>query len=170
MKNNSKFLLTLLLCGTMLAGCGEQGPKGETGPQGEQGVPGNNGVNGQDGISIVSIVKTETNGLVDTYTITFSDTTSKTFNVTNGADGVSAYELYCQEYDYKGSLTEWLEKFYSEDTTDYTKYDDFLFTEVTYGGVFGYAANYIGGNEKIVYPSTFKKLPVFAGIFFEFLF
>lgn len=168
MKSKSKFLLALLLCGTMLAGCGEQGPKGDIGPQGEQGLPGNNGTNGtngKDGVSIVSIVKTKTDGLVDTYTITFSDTTSKTFNVTNGADGVSAYELYCQEYDYKGSLTEWLEKFYSEDTTDYTKYDDFLFTEVTYGGVIGYAANYIGGNEKIFYPSTFKKLPVLlAGI------
>lgn len=172
MKKNSKFLFTLLLCGTMLTGCVEQGLKGDTGPrgeqgavgpqgpQGEQGTPGTNGTNGQDGVSIVSIEKTKTDGLVDTYTITFSDKTSQTFDVTNGADGASAYELYCQEYDYKGSLTEWLEKFYSEDTTDYTKYDDFLFTEVTYGGVVGYAANYIGEEKIVKFPKEFKKLPV----------
>lgn len=36
---------------------------------------------------IVSIVKTKTDGLVDTYTITFTDGTTTTFTITNGADG-----------------------------------------------------------------------------------
>ena len=42
---------------------------------------------GEDGRGIVSIVKTATAGLVDTYTITYSDNTTSTFNVTNGAAG-----------------------------------------------------------------------------------
>lgn len=42
---------------------------------------------GADGRGIESIVKTGTSGLVDTYTITYSDNTTSTFNVTNGAQG-----------------------------------------------------------------------------------
>ena len=38
---------------------------------------------------IQSIVKTGTSGLVDTYTITYADTTTSTFTVTNGADGAN---------------------------------------------------------------------------------
>lgn len=133
----------------MLVGCGSKGP------QGEQGIPGN------DGISISSITKTGSNGLVDIYTITFSDGNTQIFEVTNGKDGVSAYELYCQEHpEYEGSLEEWLELFYKKDETDYTKYDDFLFTEVTYKGQLGYAANYIGVSDIINFPETFKNLPV----------
>lgn len=44
-------------------------------------------VAGADGRGIVSILKTATAGLVDTYTITYTDTTTSTFNVTNGAPG-----------------------------------------------------------------------------------
>lgn len=44
---------------------------------------------GEDGRGIVSITKTATSGLVDTYTITYTDeSTPTTFTVTNGADGV----------------------------------------------------------------------------------
>lgn len=42
---------------------------------------------GADGRGIESIVKTATAGLVDTYTITYSDNTTSTFQVTNGANG-----------------------------------------------------------------------------------
>ena len=42
---------------------------------------------GEDGRGIVSIVKTSTSGLVDTYTITYTDNTTSTFDVTNGAQG-----------------------------------------------------------------------------------
>lgn len=58
-----------------------RGNTGATGPQGPQGVQGDTG-NG-----IASIAKTGTSGLVDTYTITFTDGTTTTFTVTNGADG-----------------------------------------------------------------------------------
>lgn len=41
----------------------------------------------EDGNGIVTIEKTSTSGLVDTYTIIFTDGTTTTFQVTNGADG-----------------------------------------------------------------------------------
>lgn len=44
-------------------------------------------LNGHGGIA--SIAKTGAAGLVDTYTITFADTTTATFTVTNGADGTN---------------------------------------------------------------------------------
>ena len=44
-------------------------------------------VAGEDGRGIENITKTSTSGLVDTYTITYSDNTTSTFNVTNGAQG-----------------------------------------------------------------------------------
>ena len=86
---------------------------GQDGPQGIQGFPGVDGhtptivigengnwivddvdtgvsakgQNGADGRSILSIEKTETNGLIDTYTITYSDNTTSSFIVVNGQDG-----------------------------------------------------------------------------------
>ena len=42
---------------------------------------------GDTGVGIRSIQKTSTAGLVDTYTITYTDGNSDTFTVTNGADG-----------------------------------------------------------------------------------
>lgn len=59
---------------------GEQGIQGERGPQGSQGIQ---GVQGETGNGIVSITKTATAGLVDTYTILYTDGTTSTFNVTN---------------------------------------------------------------------------------------
>ena len=44
------------------------------------------GDDGTDGTGITSITKTGTSGLVDTYTITYSDSTTSTFTVTNGDD------------------------------------------------------------------------------------
>ena len=71
-------ILTALLCVCMamfLVACGTQGEKGE---QGEAGA---------DGISIVSVEKVDSEGLTDTYKITYSDGNSTTFTVTNGKDG-----------------------------------------------------------------------------------
>lgn len=50
-------------------------PKGDTGATGPTGATGN---------GIVSVTKTGTSGLVDTYTITFTNGTTTTFEVTNG--------------------------------------------------------------------------------------
>lgn len=54
---------------------------------------GQQGEQGEDGNGIVSIVKTSTSGLIDTYTITYDDGTTSTFNVTNGADGHDGVSL-----------------------------------------------------------------------------
>ena len=48
---------------------------------------GQDGATGADGVSIESIEKTDSEGLVDTYTITFSNGETSTFTVTNGKDG-----------------------------------------------------------------------------------
>ena len=96
----------------MLVGCGEAGPAGKDGATGATGATGAAGKSayelavengfegtlqewlaslqgngGATGNGIVSIEKTATNGLVDTYTITFTDGTSTTFEITNGAAG-----------------------------------------------------------------------------------
>ena len=42
---------------------------------------------GPAGVGIQKIEKTDTQGLVDTYTITYTDGSTTTFTVTNGADG-----------------------------------------------------------------------------------
>lgn len=60
------------------------GPKGE---QGEPGTPGRDGQDGQDGVGIVSIQKTSSSGLVDTYTVTLTNGQTATFTVTNGEKG-----------------------------------------------------------------------------------
>lgn len=49
---------------------------------------------GDDGNGIVSIVKTSTSGLVDTYTITYTNGTTSTFTVTNGEDGANGNKWY----------------------------------------------------------------------------
>ncbi|MBR2550567.1 MAG: hypothetical protein IKE92_11250 [Clostridiales bacterium] len=50
------------------------------------------GADGADGNGIVSIVKTATVGLVDTYTITYDDGTTTTYDVTNGQNGSKWYK------------------------------------------------------------------------------
>ncbi len=49
-------------------------------------------VKGEDGIGITSIEKTGENGLVDTYTITYTDGNTTTFTVTNGAQGIQGIQ------------------------------------------------------------------------------
>jgi hypothetical protein len=69
---------------------GAKGVKGDTGPQGQQGVKGDTGpqgqqgVKGQDGQSIKEIKKASTSGLTDTYEISLTDGTKKSFTVSNG--------------------------------------------------------------------------------------
>ena len=55
-----------------------RGPKGDTGATGATGAIGN---------GIASITKTGTSGLIDTYTVLYTNGTTDTFTVTNGADG-----------------------------------------------------------------------------------
>lgn len=50
------------------------------------------GADGNDGNGITSIAKTATVGLVDTYTITFDDGTTTTYDITNGQNGSKWYK------------------------------------------------------------------------------
>ena len=75
---------------------GEQGPQGETGPQGERGETGN---------GIASIQRTAGSGAPgtrDTYTITYTDGRTDTFQVYNGADGTGAGDMRAETYDPTG--------------------------------------------------------------------
>lgn len=56
-------------------------------------VDGTDGTDGTDGVGIVSIEKTSTSGLVDTYTITLSDDSTYDFTVTNGSGGGGSSNL-----------------------------------------------------------------------------
>ena len=71
---------------------GEQGPKGETGPQGIQGPKGIQGERGETGNGILSVEKTATVDNVDTYTITFTNGTTYSYQVTNGDMRKSRYD------------------------------------------------------------------------------
>ena len=107
--------LAMLFSGAgMLAGCtGEPGARGETGATGKsayelavengftgtltewlESLKGQSGGSGSAGKGIESITKTGTNGLVDIYTITFSDGTSTTFEITNGENGTAGASSY----------------------------------------------------------------------------
>lgn len=60
--------------------------------------------------SIISIAKTNTVGLVDTYTITYTDSTTTTFNVTNGAagaDGVDGTDGANPEFQKSATHIQW---------------------------------------------------------------
>lgn len=66
---------------------GKDGQNGVKGAKGDPGQNGQDGTNGQDGIGISKIEKTKTEGLIDTYVITFSDDSTFEYTVTNGKDG-----------------------------------------------------------------------------------
>ena len=58
-----------------------KGPAGATGPEGEKGDKGDKG---ETGVGIVRITKTGAEGLIDTYTVAYTDGTATTFTVSNG--------------------------------------------------------------------------------------
>ncbi len=66
---------------------GDTGEKGEKGDVGQDGAKGDKGDTGENGRGIVSIEKGPTSGLTDFYQITYTDGTTSSFSVTNGAKG-----------------------------------------------------------------------------------
>lgn len=78
---------------------GAVGATGATGDTGDTGPQGDTGPAGATGNGIASITKTGTSGLVDTYTITFTDGTTTTFTVTNGQDGTGSGDMSKSTYD-----------------------------------------------------------------------
>ena len=82
MKMRKLFGAILALVGVFsLTGCHSESIEGPQGPKGQQGDK------GDPGVSIVSIDLTSSDGLVDIYTITYSDGSTSNFVVTNGANG-----------------------------------------------------------------------------------
>lgn len=67
-----------------LANIGPPGPEGPPGPPGPEGPPGPIGKTGPQGVSIIGVTKTDSTGLIDTYTIEFSDGKIQTFQISNG--------------------------------------------------------------------------------------
>ena len=89
---------------------GAKGEKGDKGDTGATGAKGEKGDKGDAGVGIVSIVKTATNGNVDTYTITFTDGTTTTFEIVNaptepqeGTEGLDFYPLADGTYGAKAN-------------------------------------------------------------------
>jgi Collagen triple helix repeat (20 copies) len=66
---------------------GPAGPKGDTGDTGPTGATGATGPAGRGIATIARTSGTGAPGTTDTYTITYSDATTSTFTVYNGADG-----------------------------------------------------------------------------------
>ena len=103
-----------------------------TDAQGTQTVDVLDGVNGSDGRGIVSIEKTGTAGLVDTYTITYTDNTTATFTVTNGEDGSPGTSAYVwiryaateptQDSDMKTTPDAWMGVYSGDSATAPTAY------------------------------------------------
>ena len=79
MKKNS--LKSFIWLGLLVIGLSSCGVEPVVGPQGPQGEP------GKDGVSIVSVALTNSSENIDTYTITYSDGHTSTFEITNGQDG-----------------------------------------------------------------------------------
>lgn len=83
----------------LLSLVGPQGLAGDTGPQGVQGPQGLTGANGRGIDSVVRTSGTGAAGTTDTYTITYSDASTSTFAVYNGANGAGAGDMLKATYD-----------------------------------------------------------------------
>ena len=68
-------------------------------------LKGSQGDQGDTGNGIASITKTGTVGLVDTYTITFTNGQTTTFTVTNGQDGTGAGDMTKAVYDSDNAIS-----------------------------------------------------------------
>lgn len=136
------------------------------------------GCSESDARGISSIQKTATNGLVDTYTVYYTDGTTSTFEVTNGENGTdgedgkngenvtieAVYEQYKQEYG-EISYADFLALYMTFENNDYTVIGDCLrssakvyteFTEVSYiyrpmGGVSTTTSTSIYTGSSVIY-------------------
>lgn len=70
-----------------------------------------------DGRGIVSILKTATSGNIDTYTITYTDDTTSTFEVTNGIDGTDGRGIVSIEKTETTGLIDTYTITYTDNTT-----------------------------------------------------
>lgn len=109
---------------------GDRGDTGATGPQGEDGKTGPQGETGATGNGILSIQKTATAGLVDTYTITFTDGTTTTFDVTNGEDGEVTQAQLDESQAKQDTKIDWLQTLVNQMPTVSGQGTDLLLQDV----------------------------------------
>lgn len=102
--------------------------KGLPGEKGDDGGPGVPGVAGPIGNGISSITKIDTSGLVDTYSITYTNRLTTNFSVKNGEngfpgiDGIDGYSAYgiAVINGYVGTEVDWLISLKGTDGTNGT--------------------------------------------------
>ena len=82
---------------------GLTGVQGATGATGAKGDTGNTGATGNGIASVIRTSGTGAAGTTDTYTITFTDSTTTIFGVYNGADGTGAGDMVKATYDTNNS-------------------------------------------------------------------
>ncbi len=80
LKKTIALILALVLVFGIASCAGEIGPKGDKGEKGDKGDAGST-------VTLLSLEKTKTEGVIDTYTMTFSDGTKHNFAIYNGNDG-----------------------------------------------------------------------------------
>ena len=149
---------------------GEKGEKGDTGKKGNKGDDGDSGKDGE-GVTVVNVEKI-TSGLVDTYTIYFSDGTNTTFTVTNGEKGDKGDKGnpgYNGDTPYIGKNGNWwigkqdtgILADYSGDARKIS--DGLVFETVTKNGVAGMiVTDYNGTDTDVVIPNYVGAVPVIA--------
>lgn len=111
---------------------GETGPQGPQGPQGLQGVKGDTGDTGPKGTGIMSIERTGTSGLIDTYLIVFDDYTSTTFYVTNGAKGDAGDDAAITSTQYGTTSSDSIQPSSWQNTIPSVTAGSFLWTKINW--------------------------------------
>ena len=108
---------------------GVKGDTGDTGPQGIQGVKGDTGNTGNGIATIARTAGTGASGTTDTYTITYTDTTTDTFSVYNGADGVGPLASFV-EMEFIGTIGQIDFEFsYTDATTMDVMYNGYMLSK-----------------------------------------
>lgn len=94
---------------------GIQGPRGfqgEVGPRGEKGERGYTGPIGPKGVGVVSTELVSTVGLVKTYRMNYSDGTSYTYQIRDGASGATEWGAISGSIENQTDLKEQLDNIY----------------------------------------------------------
>lgn len=176
MKNAIKCMLVIslaLLACVFLAACdivsqGPQGEKGDVGPQGPQGLQGIQGVQGPQGVQGMQGPQGQKGDVgpqgVQGIQGEKGDTGAQGPQGEQGVPGKSAYELYCEKYNYTGTEEEWLNDLLSG---AFTQRESFTVTFDSDGGSLVANQTVLWG-EKVNYPTApTKENAEFVGWYIE---
>lgn len=109
------------------------------------------GADGQDGATgngIASITKTGTSGLVDTYTILYTNGQSTTFTVTNGANGTGSGDMMKADYDANSTV---------KDAGGIVAYVAAQISATSLSGLTDVALNNLAAGQTLAYNATSQK-------------